>query len=69
MNSCAILTMQMIIICDRITENPASTHNYKYLEMPILIIRSITDAWMQLTTILQLFIVYLYTPTVEWIAS
>ena len=29
------------IICDWIWENPASTHNYKYLEIPNLIIWNI----------------------------
>ena len=40
--ACQTLTSTQIIFkCDWIWENPASTHNYKYLEIPILIIWSI----------------------------
>ena len=44
--------------CDWIWENPASTHNYKNEEIPVLIIWSIvnlrreTDACMKIATIL-----------------
>ena len=30
--------LEQITICDWISENPAPMHNYKYLEIPILII-------------------------------
>ena len=36
-----IMKVYQKIICDWIWENPASTHNYKYLEIPNLIIWSI----------------------------
>ena len=49
------------IVCDWIWENWASTHNYKYLEIPNLIIWSISynsgreaDACMKFATILWL---------------
>ena len=32
------LDLQEGVICDWIWENPASMHNYKYIEIPILII-------------------------------
>ena len=45
--------------CDQIWDNPPSTQNYKYLEMPILIIWSIsynsgreTDTYMKFVMIL-----------------
>ena len=53
----------MAIICDWIWENPTSMHDYKYLEILILIILSIdcilrrkTDAYMHFTTILYVAI-------------
>ena len=62
------------IACNWIWENPASTHNYKYLEIPLLIILSIVS-WerkqMLACNPLQFYSYSwsIYTPTVEWIAS
>ena len=60
--------------CDWIWEKPPSTHNYKSLEIPILIIWRVVSregkqvlAWNS-----PRFYSYLYStyaPTVEWIAS
>ena len=56
------------VICDWIWEKPAFMHNYKYLEIPILIIcnsgRKQILAWN-----LPWFYSYLqsiYPPTIEW---
>ena len=61
-------------ICDQIWDNPPSTHNYKYLEIPILIIWSIItlEGKLILKWNLPRFYSYsssIYSPTIGWIAS
>ena len=61
-------------ICDWIWKNPDSTHNYKYLEIPILIIWNIItwEGKQMLAWNLPRFYSYLYSiypPTIGWIAS
>ena len=70
----AVNSSVTIYICDWIWEKPPSMHNYKSLEIPILIIWGVVSregkqvlAWNS-----PRFYSYLYStyaPTVEWIAS
>ena len=60
--------------CDLIWEKPPSTHNYKYLEIPIVIIWSVVswEGKQMLAWNSPRFYSYLYSiyaPTIEWIAS
>ena len=62
------------IKCDWIWEKPASTHNYKSLEIPILIVWGVLSREGEQVLVWNSpqFYRYLYSthaPTVEWIAS
>ena len=66
--------LSSLLICDYIWENPTFTHNYKYLEILILIIWSIITqkgkwilAWK--SSRFYGYLLSIYPPTIGWITS